>query len=782
MLLKKTKEISREHPTARRIRVALTVLLASLGVLFILGGIFLAKVGSGIDYAADLELLADFSGNRTTILYGHRDGFDPDAPTSETDYDPIELDRICGAEDRVWLAESELPALVRNAFIAIEDKRFYRHEGVDWLRTGRAALNSVLRLERRFGGSTITQQLIKNVSGESEATAGRKVREILRATALEKSLSKDEILAYYLNIIPLANRCYGVGAAARYYFGKKAAELLPEEAAALAAITNAPARYDPVRNPEANRRRRDLILSEMERQGYLGRQEAEAARERDTVLHLTELEPGKRVHGWYTEAVIRDVIRDLRKKLGISEKSAEAMLYGGGLSIRTFCAAELQDAADRYFDRLSEIGEKGASAAFVLIDPRNGALLAVRGASGKKEGNRLLSYASDALRPPGSALKPLALYAPALKARLIHYGTVLEDLPVDGAWPHNTPNVYDGRMPICKALASSKNTVAVRLYQRLGAQTIADALEEDYGLRGLRRGGTDGLTDLAPAPLALGQLTDGVSLVQLTAAYTVFAADGTYHSPRTYLSVYDRNGKCLLENRGGERRVLSPEDAYIMTELLRGVVDFGTASGMGLRSRVEIAGKTGTSGDSLDRWFVGYTPYLLGGILICGNGSSLSGSGLSQTELWDNLMSRFHSNLLMGRQEIARFPIPEGIIRADFCADSGQIPTEACRCDPRADRILSGPFTADNLPSGFCDTHVLLGYDRLHGVYRKVEDSLFPFLLHPRSSALRDENRQLPQGIEVTDRSFDLSVVLGQAEQSRAERSNEGKRFRFFRH
>lgn len=773
------KEIEAEHPTLRIVRRILTVLLVIAAVSLITVGVCFGQAARGIDTHADLELLQSFSGSRTTRLYCHRSGFDTETPISEGTYDPMEFDQVCGIEDRVWLSGEELPKLIRDAFIAIEDRRFYRHDGVDWIRTARAVCNSVLHFDARFGGSTITQQLIKNVSGEREATISRKLREILRATALERSLTKDEILTYYLNIIPLANRCYGVGAAARYYFGKSVGELTAAEAATIAAITNAPARYDPVRHPEENRQRRNLILTKMAEYGYLGKEEAEAAKREKLSLSLTEIENEGRIHNWYTETVVEDVISDLMKKYDLSSEGAAAMVYGGGLRIHTLCCLKFQDAADRYFARQTRLDGSDASGAFVLIDPRDGALLAIEGMGGKKSANRILNYATDVLRPPGSALKPIALYAPALREKLIHYATVFEDIPEENLWPHNTPSVYDGRVGVYDAVARSKNTVAVKLYRMLGAEKIADTLRTSYGITSLQRDAGGGLTDYAAAPLALGQLTYGTSLLELTGAYTAFASDGVYARPRSYLAVYDESGRCLLENRAEQRRVLSPEEAYIMTALLEGVTEHGTASSVTLKSCIDTAGKTGTSGDSRDRWFIGYTPYLLGGVLVSGNGGSLSGSGISQTVLWDDLMRRFHDDMLAGREDILSFRVPSGIVWTDFCADSGRLPSAVCSLDARGARIRQGPFTVDNMPREQCTTHVLLRYDTASGKYRPANDGFFSPLSGDYTAALDDTERRIPEGVSVSDRQYDLSVMLSDESKGHPTDGGGTRRWRF---
>jgi penicillin-binding protein 1A len=764
----------------RALNVFLISVLGSLLALALIGTVLVASAAREVDAEADLALISSFSGSRTTRLYCHKGRFDPSLPLNSETYIPTEYDSVFGNEDMIWCTSEEIPDRLREAFIAIEDRKFYRHDGVDWLRTGKAAASYLLRLDSHFGGSTITQQLIKNVSGENEITVGRKVREIIRATLLERRLGKEEILNCYLNIIPLANRCYGVGAAARYYFGKRPLDLTVAECATIAAITNSPVRYDPVRHPEANRKRRDLILRKMEEYGYLTSEEKEAALAEEPSFVLRETGRGQRVHSWYTETVISDVVRDLAKKYRISEDAARRMVYGGGLRIHTYCVREFQDAADRYFQNLANFGGERESLpayAFLLMDPRNGAILAIEGAAGVKSGNRLLNYATDALRPPGSALKPPALYAPALKARLIHYASVFEDIPEENGtrlWPQNSPASYMGRIGIHEALARSKNTVAVRLYRMLGAEAIAKGLREDFGIttlvRSMRGKSGEMLTDYAAAPLALGQLTRGVTLRDITAAYTVFAAGGTYRAPKTYLAVYDRDGTVLLEERKAENApALTPEDAYIMTRMMQETVKYGTASALTLSAAIETAGKTGTSGGNMDRWFIGYTPYLLGGILKTGNGSSLDGRGSSHLRIWDELMKRFHAAYLSGEWGSGGFAVPDGIVECRFCQDSGQLPGRFCGIDLRGDRCLTGPFTWDNLPEAECKTHIPV---KLYG-----EDDPFGRLC----AALDDTGRKLPEGIEVADHAYDAEALFAKgAEPLAPPEEIVPKRKRFF--
>ncbi len=730
-----------------------------------------------IDLSADEMLFLPRAGSLSTQLYVFSPSFDPDKEEKQRGYIRAEYEAVYGEENRILCEQNELPRMLRDAFVAIEDRRFYRHDGVDWLRLGKAALNYVLRFDTRFGASTITQQLVKNVSGESERTVRRKVREMLRALTLERRLSKEEILTYYLNIVPLGNRCVGVGAASRFYFGKEPADLTLAECAALAATINAPSRFDPLAHPEENRTRRSLVLRAMHEQGYIGKQEMETALNEEVRLCASLNDARVHIRSWYTETVLYDVIRDLSEKYHLSEEGARMLVYSGGLSIDTCCDPSLQEAAERYFARLRL--SDGTSAGLVLLDPRDGRLLAVVGNVGEKKGNLLLNYAADVLRPPGSVLKPCALYAPLLREKRIHFATVLEDLPIgyEGGkpWPKNSPALYQGRIPIHSALARSKNTVAVRLYDMLGGQTIMDALARDYGITGL-----DPIADAAPAPLALGQLTHGVTLRDMTAAYTVFAGEGNYSPAVSYHAVYDREGNCILENRAVRRAVLSEEEAFIMTEMLREVVRSGTARSITLGACMPIAGKTGTSGGARDKWFIGYTPSLLCGVLLTAERSPLN-EELSATDIWDAVMHRFCAEQLSGAGEIPQFRIPEGVIYLPFCADSGRLEGEGCRYDTRGTRISFGPFTEDNTPSGGCTVHVPLILDPHTARYRRA--SGWECRLHPERilCALDDAERILPDGVFPSDRPYDLSQIEPDFAQEAEEREEGGFWSKIFR-
>ena len=744
----------------RGLRIVLFLFLSLFAAALFTLTVLTARAAAGLDPEADVALLDDLSRTGTTRLFcrGTGDG-------EETDM--VEYETVYAAENRIWCAADEIPDVVKHALISIEDKRFYDHKGVDWLRTGKAFLNYVFRFDPPFGGSTITQQLIKNVSGENDVKSERKIREILRALRLEKRYTKDEILTFYLNVIPLANRCYGIGAASSFYFGKTPSELTAAEAATLAATTNAPARYDPLRYPDANRDRRNLILTKMEEYGYLTKEEADAARTEEITFTAKRGDAGTRVVSWYAEAVLSDVIRDLSARRGLSEGAATALVYRGGLEIEICCDPAIQRTAERV---CRAADRKEGNLAVWVVDPSTGEVLAAIGGAGEKAGNRGLHFAVDALRPPGSALKPLSVYAPALRAGLVNWATVFEDLPQsynDGVpWPRNANGVYDGRIGVHEAIARSKNTVAVSVLSLLGRRASFDFLKNECGFTSLIEDETDGsgrrLTDLSDAPLALGQLTRGVSLRELTDAYSIFAGEGIRTKAITYRTVKNRAGEILLSNEAERRRVLSSAEAAIMTGMLSETVEYGTARNLTVSSVVPTAGKTGTTTGARDRWFVGYTPVLLCGVLSTSDGSGSDGVPRSPLPVFDAIMKAAHAKILDGTDEPPTFPIPSGVVALPFCRDSGDTPDDDCSLDLRGDRVAYGLFTEDNRPGMDCALHRPILYDRVRGEWIPDEGEVSPFLI--RFSAPDGSERTIPDGIEPTDRAYDYDVLTGGAE------------------
>lgn len=628
-----------------------------------------------------------------------------------------ELGVLCGGSTLYEYAPIEdIPRAMINAFVSIEDKRFWEHEGVDFLRTGEAALAYLKKRVagqggKSFGASTITQQLVKNLTGDDRASIDRKLTEMFCALDLEKRADKCEILEMYLNVINFADGCRGVGAAAQYYFGKAVSELSAGECACIAAITNNPARYNPLTHPEQNEQRRQLILACMLEQGYLDTGEYTLAAQ--PLTFNAKMRQKGRVASWYEDMVVEDVVRDLCARYGYSRAAASALVYNGGLRIYTAMDERVQHVVEQYFSE-TQLFARDERACMIVMDPATGDILGVAGAWGKKRANRVQNYATDVCVQPGSAIKPLSVYAPALERGLVNWGSVYDDVPLrfegEQPWPRNAHFAYHGLTDVATAVADSVNTVAVRVLEQVGRANSLAFLRDQLGMTSL------GEHDDTQAGLALGQLAHGVTLRELTGAYTVFFG-GEYKTSRSYYHVTDAQGNLLLSDTVRTREVLRPENAAIMTKLLQGVVQEGTAKRkICLAERVEVAGKTGTTQRGVDRLFVGYTPAVLGGVWT-GFDYPAAHEGIADNvsiTVWDAVMSRLYDAGIFEHAP-TEFAVPDTVHRMVYCADSGCLPSYACTCDLRGLRTRVGYFTLDNAPQTTCGTHVLVPYDTLFG-------------------------------------------------------------------
>ena len=630
----------------------------------------------------------------------------------------------------------QIPQDMINAFISIEDKRFMQHNGVDWKRTLSAGANYFLKFSNSFGGSTITQQLIKNVTKNDDYSFQRKIQEIYWALDLEKKMDKKEILQMYLNIINLSQGCFGVGAAAECYFSKDISDLSLVECAAIAAITNSPTYYDPIRNPENNKKRRNLILKEMYAQGYITESDYNKSINADLELHIDEDSNTQNINSWYVDMVLDDVINDLVEENGYSKSMASLMVYTGGLEIYTAMDHKIQAVLDEYYSNEKNfyptIQAENPQSSMIVIDPRTGDILGVAGAIGEKNANRIQNFATQTLRPAGSVIKPLSVYAPALEKGLINWATVYDDVPVRfensssqtnsesqnnyNLWPKNANGIYRGLTDINYAITHSINTVTVRVLDDLGLETSFDFLYNDLNMSNIistqKLDNGNIITDKDYAALALGQFNFGVTLRETTAAYSIFANTGIYNKTRSYLKVTDSTGKTILNNSYSGKEVISDENAFLMTKMLQNVLKEGTASDIKLASKIDIAGKTGTTQNNYDKWFIGYSPYYICGVWMGYEyPKTLSGySGSSCNKIWDEVMTILHSEYIAS-SNVKKFENNNNIIEAEYCADSGKLVTEACRSDIRGNRTKKGFFIKGTEPSSFCDTHVLVDYD-----------------------------------------------------------------------
>lgn len=753
----------------------LTLMLVCLVTGIIVVCVFSIYVSNYIDPTIDETLLVTGKSEQTTKIYYYK--FTDRVNRVGTAVE-LEDQRIYGAENSLWSSYDEIPAYLREAFISIEDKRFKSHKGVDWRRTGGAVLNFFLGFDdSSYGGSTITQQLIKNLTGNNEATIQRKVQEILCALNLEKTKSKEEIIELYLNIVPLSQNCVGVRAAANTYFGKELSELTLAECATLAAITKYPTKYDPMQNPENNLKRRDDVLHEMYLQEKISEEEynqalAEELRLRENTEDAGDNSDGStRINSWYVDTVICDVRDDLMEKYNISSQLASNMINSGGLSIYTLMDPDVQSVMEEVYEDESSfpenIGGMPAQSAMAVVDPYTGDLLGVVGARGKKQGNLVLNYATQTQRAPGSALKPLSVYAPALEEGIITYGTVVDDTPLwfngDVPYPKNTPDVYRGLTTINSAVERSVNTVAMKVLEKLTIDRSYDYLKNRLGFDYLVDYGEDssgrGYTDKGLAALALGQLNFGVTVRDIAAAYTVFPSGGVYYESSSYLYVYDSNGNLLLDSSSSGEIVFSEQTSYIMTKMLQNVVNNGTGRSVTLRKSMDVAGKTGTAGNDYDRWFVGYTPYYIGAVWY-GYSYPKSLSNLTanpSNKLFDLVMTKLHEEMITEAQNsgeaLRSFDDnrPSDVIECTYCKDSGKLVCDACRLDPRGSRSETGYFTVSNSPSTRCNTHIVVDYDTTTNAY--AHEYTLPEN-RQQIALIRESTRAFPTQIYVEDAQY----------------------------
>ena len=552
-----------------------------------------------------------------------------------------ELVTLAGGENREWVDLEDIPDYMQKAVVAIEDKRFYEHQGVDWFRTATAFIKMFATMQNSYGGSTLTQQLIKNLTGNDEVTVQRKLSEIFSALELEKKYSKDEIMEWYLNAVYFGEGCYGVQTAARTYFGKDVSELSLAEAAAIVGITNLPTKYDPFYNEENNKERQETILREMYEQEFIDYETYKAAVAEELVFSHSASDSSTQIYSYYVETVITDVLDDLMETKGISRDAARKLLYGGGYQIYCCMDPDIQAYVDSVYEDPDNFYAYGSNqqlqSSIVIMDPFNGDIVALAGGVGEKTQNFPLNRATQTTRSCGSSIKPLASYGPAIECGLITPNTLVndsDDIVLSGTswYPHNDSWDNSGIITIETAITYSLNTVAAQIVDKLSPEYCYNYLVNKLGFTSLVP------DDASYAPMALGQLTNGVTVREMAQAYTSFVNDGTFTYARTYSVVKDKSGAVVIDNTSDTIEAFSPNTAHVITYLLRNAVNYGTGTEAALWN-MPVAGKTGTSGDEYDRWFVGCTPYYVAAVW----------TGYDQPEymdVWGNPAARLFSDIM----------------------------------------------------------------------------------------------------------------------------------------
>ena len=649
----------------------------------------------------------DYVMNQSSIIYYKDKGVNQE--TGEPYEQWLEYKILHGRENRILVDFNQIPKAMWQATVAIEDHRFFEHNGVDWKRTGGAVVNMFLSMRDTFGGSTITQQLLKNMTKDNKPYVSRKVREIFRALEFEKNYTKEEILNLYLNTIYFGKGCYGVQTAAQYYFGKDAQDLTVAECASIVAITNNPSRYGPmsdirvtekqsdgsvlVRTPrELNKERQEMILYRMYDPelglNYLTWDEYNNAKNEE--LHFIEragtaeeaLATGEQEwNTWFMDQVFEDVANDLMSVYGIDKTTAENWIYSRGYRIYTTLDPKIQEIADRvYLNRnnlnLTSSDGQQIRSAITILEPVTGHIVAIVGDMGEKVGDRVLSYATLP-RQVGSSIKPLTVYSAALDYRTVTPATILEDAPVKevngNPWPRNSSPTAGGPTDIQTGVRRSLNTIAIRTLLSQGA-TEDEAIENSYNFATERLHLNLVPEDKALASLGLGGLTYGLTTVEMAGAYGAIANSGRYNRPRTYERVETASGEPVLSSAEYHNDAMRPTTAYLMTRMLESVVESGTGTSAKFPG-MHIAGKTGTTTDNYDRYFVGFTPYYVAAVWTGYKyNARITSSGNPAITMWKKVMEEIHRDL----PDVDFYRPEDGLESVSVCLESGKLAKRAC--------------------------------------------------------------------------------------------------------
>lgn len=683
----KKKKNKKSNTFTKVLKMIIVVLLL---IIFIGSSIALGTAYAWIKNAKPLDYDEIFDLNQTTYIVDKNDKV---------------IDKLHANENRSMVTLEQIPDNLKNAFIAIEDKRFYKHNGIDIQRIIGSVIEDIKQGKLAHGGSTITQQLIKNIYLTPDKIFKRKIIEMYYAMQLERQFTKEQILEAYLNTIGLGgNNIAGVKEAALYYFAKEVNDLSLAESAVIAGITKYPSTYSPYLNYENSMKRKNLILGEMLKQNMISKDEYDKAIAEEIKLAKLEKEVDTT---YFADMVIKDVIQALQDKLGYTKEEANRKVFNGGLRIVSTIDTDMQNIVEATFDneklfppsKEDENGTLQPEAAVVIIDNKTGEIKAIMGGRSTKV-RRGLNRATQSLRQPGSAIKPLSVYAPALDNGYT-IGTVVDDAPVTfGNYsPRNYDRKFRGLVTVREGIKSSLNVVAVKIVQDVGVERSAEYLQK-FGLSTI-----DKKNDKNLPALALGGMTKGVKPIEMAAAYNVFPSKGVYIKPVSFTKVLDRHGNILIENKPEKQKVISEQVAYLMINLMRNVVQGGTGGNAAL-PKMPVAGKTGTTTDSKDAWFVGYTPYYTASVWIGHDDPKPMNftGGSYPARLWKAIMQEIHKDL-----PTKDFERPDGLVTVDICTESGKRPSELCQLDPRGATIRSEIFIKGTEPpvDSICDIHVI---------------------------------------------------------------------------
>ncbi|MCL2494291.1 MAG: penicillin-binding protein [Oscillospiraceae bacterium] len=679
----------------------MTALLALFLVFFltsfVVGGYFFVNVMQvvGGNPVVDLE---EVRGTRaqTTVIYAN-----------DKNGQPVEYARLHGEQNRMWLELENMGEpnpltgmpLIADAYVALEDKRFWDHKGVDWRR-----LAGVVRYDFTQGASTLTQQLIKNVTNEKDVTAVRKYREILTALNMERNYDKNIILEAYLNELYLGRGCYGVKTGAERYFGKQVSELNVAECAALAVITKAPFTYDPIDKLDKNRERQVYCLDSMLDQGKITEAQYREALAFELDIKkapaAAQTSQPEQINNYYVDYIIDTVIADLKAQKQMSDQEAWKKVYYGGLKIYAAVDMDIQNIMEDVFRKRTTFSDLKGTAknpiqASMAVMDYEGRVVGIVGGAGPKPGNRSLNRAAKSWRQPGSTIKPLAVYGPAIEKNLITWSTLTPNSAfahLGKFWPENVDGTHGNGayVTVQDALARSINTVSARtVNEKLKPRNAYNFLKENFGFANLSDKG-----DIYLEPMSVGSMTYGFSALEETAAYATFGNGGTYYAPYCYYRVTDNTDTVILSTPKGSKRAFSEDTAKVMNELLQTVPMDSYYSGSNGENigKFKKFGKTGTTSDNKDRWFAGGTPYYVGAVWF-GYDTPLDLGQMTNpsARIWMEVFNRIHKGLDASKG----FKTCATAVQKSYCTRTGRLAGDHCSS------TATGWYRSSNLP-GTC--------------------------------------------------------------------------------
>lgn len=665
-----------------------------------------------------------------------------------------EVDSIHDEENRISVEYKDIPKNVVNAVVAIEDERFFEHHGIDIKRTLGAIVTYILNGgDSSFGGSTLTQQLVKNVTNDTERNWTRKIREWYNAIQVEQKLSKDQIFEAYVNKIYMGEGAYGFEVAAQTFFSKDLKDVNLAEAAILAAQIQSPEATNPYRSEEAKQKlldRQKVVLNKMLELGMISQEEHDEAVNTEVVFKKSDASVTSAVKSYFIEAVIDEIIADLQEEKNYSRAQAIDAVYNSGLKIYTTMDESVQNAINEaynnptlfYTDRAGDFMQS----AMVVIDQSNGNVLGLIGGADEKTGNLVTNRATDVPRQPGSCMKPIGAYGPAFERGVSSPATGVDDsqlTTVSGYDPHNYYNHFNGYVTVREAIADSMNLPALRTLMKVDID-YAFSFAKNLGLKHLVSADENKQTnDEGISQLALGGLTKGATVMEMANAYATIANGGLYIEPKLYTKVLDRNGKELLINNSEAKRVMSDSTAYMLTSCMESVNKAGGTGYGHVRVRnIAVAGKTGNTNDDYDQWYCGFTPYYT---IACWNGYTEVGGKAGKkaigTRKWGSYpytsVKLFNTvmNSICSGKEAKQFTRPDSVIEASVCRDSGLVATDSCRTDPRGDRTITDLFAKGKVPTNTCTVHKTV---KICTVSNKIATSYCPSTVD-KSFITRDE-------------------------------------------